>query len=188
MVSWFQVSACAKSRAAEILVASVIVMGSGSAGAEESEGELEAVRARVPMVIPDYEQTQPRLKTIEYVDRQRHRWVWDNLTAGRINPLGATNRFRTGYRLQLSNRRGVLYEESFVAAKLHAELTPALARLGGRLELQPLAILNLSMQLDHVGGFGTFNFVRGYADPTDDYSDASVRESREQNRAVHLGF
>jgi len=132
-------------------------------------------RRQFPMTVPDFSK-EPKPLRPSWVPRERHRWVWDNLTAGRINPLGAINRFRTGYRLQLSNRPGILFERSFAAIKAAADLTPAYAKLGGVIELQPLAILNLSARYDFIGNFGMFDQVQSFETPAVDFSDTALGE------------
>lgn len=137
--------------------------------------------ASVPMVIADFDQPQTQ-ETWE--PPERHRWVWDNLTVGRVNPLGAANRFNTGYRLQLFDQPGVLFEQSFLALKVATEITPAYGKLGWRAEVQPLAILNLWAQYSFVGGFGIFNTVKSFDSASADFSDTRLDEEKDTNYAA----
>src|SRR5687768_1149541 len=51
----------------------------------------------------------------------RHRWVWESTIAGRVNPLGFVARFDTGYRGQIWDCPGILYEDTFFAVKFASE-------------------------------------------------------------------
>lgn len=106
--------------------------------------------------------------------RPRHRWIYSNLTAVRYNPLGLVNEFTTGYRYQLIDKKTALFNESFVAAQLHTYATPAYARIGPKVDFQPLAILNLSATYDYTGYFGSFGLFQSFQTPTDEWSDSEL--------------
>jgi len=107
---------------------------------------------------------------------KRHTWVWDSLSALRLNPKGAIARVRSGYRIQLWDRPGLLYEESFGSAKVAADLTPAYVRFGGEVELQPIAALRLWARYDYLRSFGNFSYTQSYSSPNADYSDSASSE------------
>lgn len=107
----------------------------------------------------------------------RHSIIYRNFTAGRINPLGLVNEFTVGYRLQLVERNTQLWRDSFALFGIHGYLTPAYARIGPTLEVQPLAAINLGVTYDFVGAFGNFSQVTSFASPTDDWGPAAVRRS-----------
>ena len=67
-----------------------------------------------------------------------------------------------------------MFERSFAAIKAAADLTPAYTKLGGMIELQPLAILNLSARYDFVGNFGMFDQVQSFKTPAADFSDTAL--------------
>ena len=106
------------------------------------------------------------------------------MTAGRLNPFGATNRFATGHRRQLFDRPGPLFEESFFSTLGAFEVTPAFAKLGGRLELQPIAMLNLAAQYDFVGSFAANDVLTRFASPGDAYDDSTLKARRDESVAV----
>ena len=104
----------------------------------------------------------------------RHTWVYKNLFAARYNPIGLVNEFSTGWRMQLFTKPGALYADSFVAAKLHTFLTPAYVRIGPRLEIQPLAVLNLSATYDYSRYLGTFDQIQSFDTATAVHSDSEL--------------
>jgi hypothetical protein len=128
------------------------------------------------MVMPEYG------KVVSAVPRRvRHRWIWENITAGRINPLGLTNRFNTGYRLQIFDRPGALFDQSFFYAGLATELTPSFYQIGGRVMIQPLAVVNLYAQYEFVGTFGTFSTTDSFASPAEEHDDDTLDARHDAN-------
>ena len=69
---------------------------------------------------------------------------------------------------------GVLYKDSFLGLKLHTFLNPAFARIGPRVEIQPIAILNLQATYDFGGYFTTFDQLMSFPSPAVDYSDTEL--------------
>ncbi len=138
---------------------------------------LEDPSDTVPMVIPDFSQAQPKAPLVPrgWEPPTKHRWEWWSLSAARVNPVGLTLRFNTGYRMQLWERPGVLFEKSHLALKMAGEITPALTRLGGRIEVQPLAILRLHAEYQYFQSFGTFQQLSSFEKSDVDYSDAALK-------------
>jgi hypothetical protein len=112
--------------------------------------------------------------------RPRHSWVYKNLTALRYNPLGLVNEHTTGYRLQLFDKDSAIFSDSYLGVKLHTWVTPAYARLGPRIELQPFALLNLAASYEFVGYFETFGLMQSFPSPTSDYSDTRIDELQDE--------
>jgi hypothetical protein len=106
--------------------------------------------------------------------RVRHSLVYRNLFAARYNPLGLVNEFILGYRVQLIDRPGALYKDSFAAVHLHTFLNPAFGRVGPMVEIQPLAILNFQATYNYVGYFSTFDQLMSFPTPTENYSDSEL--------------
>ncbi len=133
--------------------------------AEAEEPEIVAAPVQTSVVDPT---PPPRMH------RPRHRIIYSNLSAIRYNPLGLVNEFTGGYRYQLIDKRSKLFNESFVAAQVHTFLSPAYARIGPKIDIQPLALLNLSATYDFTGYFGSFGLMQSYRSPTDDWSDTEI--------------
>lgn len=132
--------------------------------------EEEAVAPESIEPDPGVGSTKPKL-----APRPRHRIIYSNLTAARYNPLGLVNEFTGGYRYQLVDKGdSVLFNESFVAAQVHTFLSPAYGRIGPKIDIQPLALLNLSATYDFIGFFNTFGLNQSFKSPTDDWSDTEI--------------
>jgi hypothetical protein len=143
-------------------------------------------REPVPMVIPDYDQEQPK-SPFGPADRERYRWIWNDVLAARVNPLGLVNQFRTGLRIQLSNEPGTLFEESYVAVLLNTLLSPALGRVGARVEVSPITALRLSASYDFFGTFGLFNTLQTFDSPAAVYDDDTMKGMRDMNEVAKGG-
>lgn len=138
------------------------------AEAEAEAARLAAEQAPTPTPAPEIV-AKPKL-----APRPRHRLIYSNLTALRYNPLGLVNEFTGGYRYQLVDKDSVLFNESFIAAQVHTYLTPAYARIGPKIDIQPLALLNLSATYDYTGYFGSFGLNQSFKSPTDVWSDTEL--------------
>lgn len=143
----------------------------------EIEVEIEAPPEPPRFVVPS--PLEPDLNA----PRPRHALVYDNLLAGRYNPLGLVNELSLGYRHALASHR-----VSF-GALLHAFVTPALARVGPRFDLQPIVVLtrtepaggrhrrdpvlvfDLSAGYDFQAYFGVLRQLLSFSSPVVDASD-----------------
>ena len=142
---------------------------------ELEQAEAEAARIAAEQEAAPIEPAVPEVIEPKLAPRPRHRIIYSNLTAVRYNPLGLVNEFTGGYRYQLVDKKdSVLFGESFVAAQVHTFLTPAYGRIGPKIDIQPLALLNLSATYDYTGYFGTFGLDQSFKSPTDDWSDSEL--------------
>ena len=139
----------------------------------------EPVVYEPPFVKADFSQPQPEGYVHE--PAHDHRWFFYNLTAVRANPLGLTNRFRTGYKMQLSHRPEAIFEESFATIELDTEITPAFGYVGARMEIQPAKIFNFWASYGMVGSFGTFSFTRSFPNVRETYDDELLIDTRDQD-------
>jgi hypothetical protein len=157
------------------VLAAVVLFAAGPLAAQEPEpDDDEEAAAGLPIIVTPVRDPEPGWPV-------RHRWVWESTIAGRVNPLGFVARFDTGYRGQIFDCPGILYEDTFFAVKFASEITPAYGRLGGRVELQPLALLNIHAQYQMVGSFGAFDFVQSFARPGDPHDDTTLKATRDDN-------
>lgn len=152
----------------------------------ESETEVHAVSASESDASePDDVPTSPEVGPLEPSDsvqapapgsyRVRNSLVYRNLLALRYNPLGLVNEFVLGYRVQLIDRPGPLFRDSFAALHLHTFLNPAFGRVGPMVEVQPVALLNLQATYNYVGYFSTFDQLMSFSSATDDYRDSELQ-------------
>lgn len=104
----------------------------------------------------------------------QHRLYYSNLTAARYNPLGGADAFRLEYRWRLWDNPGVLFKDAWIMVGLTPIVTPALALLGGTIEVKPLTILSLQASLYRKQWFGSFGYLQSFAVPGADYSDTAL--------------
>jgi hypothetical protein len=144
---------------------------------ELEEAERLAAEQREPVAV----QSEITPAVVDRPPRRRpnHRLIYSNLTAVRYNPLGLVNEFTGGYRYQLAKKRSKLFNDSFLAVQLHTFLSPAYGRIGPKVDIQPLAILNLSATYDFTGYFGNFGLIPSFRSPTDDWSDTEIQRRDE---------
>ena len=112
----------------------------------------------------------------------QHRVVYDNLVAARLNPLGLENRLNIGYRYRLYDDPGLLWRDAYVGLAFTPTLNPAVGRLGGTLEVKPLAVLFLSVGYYFVGWFGSFQFLQSYDSPHAAHSDSDLDTGRDAGK------
>lgn len=117
----------------------------------------------------------------------RTRFVWRNLFAGRLNPLGLINRFDIGFRVQILDKPGKLYKDSQASFLLHTAVSPAFTHIGGRIELQPLTVLRLGLTYAFMGSHAAFDFVQSFDDPNAEFDDKTLDDRADLNEAT-VGF
>lgn len=109
----------------------------------------------------------------------RHALTYESLLVARVNPLGLEERLWIGYRFRLYDRVGKLYAGNRVAVFANPILSPGLTRLGGTLEVTPLAILRLRATYGFVQYFGNFGYLQSFDSPYADFSDQRHDEGDE---------
>lgn len=101
----------------------------------------------------------------------RHALTYESLLVARVNPLGLEERLWIGYRYRLYDRPGKIFDGSRIAVFANPILSPAVARLGGTLEVTPLAILRLRATYGFVQYYETFEYLQSFDSPYADFSD-----------------
>ncbi len=144
---------------------------------EELDSEYEP-----PFVKADF--SRPQHPGFTHEPAHDHRWFFHNLTAVRVNPLGLTNRFRTGYKMQLSHRPEAIFKESYATIELDTELTPAFGYAGARMEIQPAKIFNFWASYGVIGSFGTFSHTRSFPNSRAQYDDDLLDATEDQDYAT----
>jgi hypothetical protein len=96
---------------------------------------------------------------------RRNYWTYRSVTAVRLNPLGLFSDLRFSYRSRLYQNVDTIFREAYVAFTPTATISPAWGRLGAVAEVQPLAILNLSVGGEFIGMVGTFDTLQSWASP-----------------------
>lgn len=114
---------------------------------------------------------------------KRHRFIYRNFLAGRVNPLGLVDELTLAYRLQLVMKNTRLFHESFLLAGAHVFATPAFVRLGPTIEIQPAAVLNLSATYDFVGAFGGLTQVTSFPSASSNWGPELIRTGVRDGRS-----
>ncbi len=118
----------------------------------------------------------------------RHRLIARTLVAGRINPAGALLESTVGYRRQLFARDTPLFRDTYLLLGVHGFLTPALARIGPSVEIQPAAVIQFGARYSVVGTFGTFSQALSYPSATADWAPSTIiRDARNGRSYATLG-
>lgn len=99
-----------------------------------------------------------------------------SLTTGRLNPLGLITRYMLELRHRLHASEAPALAENFVGLSLHPVLTPASARIGAELAVQPLTILRLAARYELSSFFGYLDQLQSFPTASADYSDSALDE------------
>lgn len=105
----------------------------------------------------------------------RHRLRYTTLLAGQYNPLGLQGELQVGYRRRLVESERLILSDTFAGAFASVRLNPAFARLGGGVELQPLAVLTLRALYEHRLYYGTFGMLQSFASPAEAYDETTLK-------------
>jgi hypothetical protein len=111
-------------------------------------------------------------------------FVYRVTTAARYNPLGLSTLLRLGYREPLLGAQGnPVLQSTYVGANAVAAVTPSYARGGVRLDLQPLAIFQLTAAYEVIGYYGTFGYLQSYPSVSADFSDSAQSRGASAGRS-----
>jgi hypothetical protein len=106
----------------------------------------------------------------------QHRIVHRNTFALRVNPLGLLYDGRFAYRFRLFASEKVALRDNFVAIGIATGASPAFAKVGGYVEVQPLTVFSLWATYDVQKYFGTFNLLQSFPSQNSEFSDNTIRE------------
>ncbi len=102
----------------------------------------------------------------------KNRVVLGNLFVLRLNPIGLEDQIRLGYQRRLSDRKALLFRDTFVFLGVNPKLNPAYVKLGPSIEIQPLTIFNLHLAAEYMGVYGIFGYLQSFQSPQSEYSDS----------------
>ena len=98
------------------------------------------------------------------------RLVFDNMLALRVAPYGLVNRFSLALRRDLSSRNEPLFSDSHIALRAVVSATPTFLQGGGRLEIQPLAVIKIGLSAQRIFYFGNLGNLQSAGDASADFS------------------
>ncbi len=104
----------------------------------------------------------------------QHRVVHRNTFALRFNPLGLLYDGRFMYRYRLYASESVALRDNFVGVGLAPTASPAFARIGPYLELNPATVFGLWAAFQYVQYFGTFNLFQSFQSAAESFSDRTI--------------
>ncbi len=93
----------------------------------------------------------------------------------RVNPLGLISDTQLSFRRLMYRRDDTMVlRDNFVGAGIAPQFSPAFARLGALVEVQPLSMLRLWASFEVVGYFGTFGLFQSFDSPHADFRDSAI--------------
>lgn len=98
------------------------------------------------------------------------------LVGARVNPWGLRAYANGGARVTLYSSQSALTQNNYLSIGGLAVISPAFARLGARVVLQPLSVLRLTGVYEGGHFFGSFGDLQSYTDPDGDFSDTARKE------------
>lgn len=123
----------------------------------------------------------------DFVLPAKNRLVYTNILAFRYNPLGLEERLWIGWQHRLTDRTDPLWNQANIAILFNPMVTPALARVGATLQVQPLSILRLRATYGYFAWFGNFQYMASFESPHEDHAPSTLdmRQEAGQNYATH---
>ena len=104
-----------------------------------------------------------------------HRFVHRNTVAIRVNPLGLIYEGRFAYRQRLYESQSTALRDNFLGIGIAPGASPAFARIGVLVEVQPATMLGFWAVYEYVQYFGTFNLLASYPSAAANFSDTAIR-------------
>lgn len=107
----------------------------------------------------------------------KQRINYESTTGVRLNPLGLETQYTLGYRYRMHASTGRALRDNDIGVVLNPTINPAVARIGGFLELRPLTMLNLQAGLYHTEYFGAFKALQTFDRASEEFSDTKLSEN-----------
>ena len=101
----------------------------------------------------------------------------------RINPLGLISSLNLGYRGRLMKSDSILFNDTYAFVGVSARASPAFGRIGGHVEVQPIALFKAWATYEFIGYFGTFDQIIGFDSAADRWSDRTLAALGDAGRA-----
>lgn len=115
----------------------------------------------------------------------KHRLVYSNLLALRVNPLGAEDRFTLGYQYRLYNKASPLFSGAYFGIAFAPTFSPSITRIGFQVDLAPLTILRLRGGYYLATWYGSQRFkAHDFSTPTDAYGPDQIKERADRKEGI----
>lgn len=110
------------------------------------------------------------------MDQESNKWVWHHLLVGQYAPLGLEHTGRIGYCTPFIRRPGALWSHTHLEIGIADNLSPAYGNLGGYVQLAPISLLVLRVELMYMA-YWPFPMNRAGYFPRADYHDDTRPEN-----------
>lgn len=101
-------------------------------------------------------------------------WDTRHQIGASVFPLGLRYAFRTDYQIPLWNSDSILFEDTYFAPGIYADVSPAYFHVGPRFHFSPIAVLDIQGDFQYGYHFGTFSGITDFDNASDAYTDAAL--------------
>jgi hypothetical protein len=118
--------------------------------------------------------------------QERHNLSYRNVTVLQGNPILLRDMASLDYQYRLYDSASPYLRHNYLGLSLRPSLSPGFARVGGAVEIAPLAVARLGIGFEHVTYFGNFDLLQSFPEVDADYSDTALssRGDEELNYAA----
>lgn len=115
----------------------------------------------------------------------KHRLVYSNLLALRVNPLGAEDRFTLGYQYRLYNKNSPLFSGAYFGIAFSPTFSPSITRIGAQIDIAPLTILRLRGGYYLASWYGSQRFkAHDFVSPNSAYGPDTIKSRADMNQGI----
>ena len=111
----------------------------------------------------------------------KDRLVYTSILAARYNPLGLEERFWIGWQHRLTDKADPLWKDANFGIFLNPMISPALARVGPMIQIQPLTILRFRATYGWFPWFGNFQYMQSYESPWSEHAPSDLNRGRDSD-------
>ncbi|MCA9567655.1 MAG: hypothetical protein KC656_07425, partial [Myxococcales bacterium] len=110
-----------------------------------------------------------------YEPPNRDQLWYTNAFFGRVNPLGAIDYFKVGYKRRLEIGDTALGRDAYVFAGAQVSASPAFARAGVFFEAEPTGLLQFGALYQYGYYFGTFDQIASFSSTDEVFADSFLK-------------
>lgn len=120
----------------------------------------------------------PKSRSEIRADRTRplHRINSTHSVVARANPVGLAYFGRLSYQLRLFESDSPVLKDNFIGVGVAPAVTPAYARIGALVEVQPLTVLQLWATYEVVSYYGSLQFFQSFPGVTSAHDDSTLND------------
>lgn len=108
-----------------------------------------------------------------------HRLAHETIIGLRYNPVGLALKTTAEYRYRLYESESKLFQLNYIAPGLQLNINPANVKIGPRVAIHPLSVLQLFAGYYYLGYFGSFDRVQTFDSLASDFSDDTLKANGE---------